>query len=198
MLGSITPLGERGRGSRWWLTVEAYLVGSTLGAVMFGGGLGLIGSSFASRTSVATRLAVLAVAVLAGLLLDLGAFGLRLPTVRRQVDEGWRAGYRGWVWGFGFGLQLGAGVVTVVTTSTVYAAWLAAGLSGGAVVGAVIGATFGVVRAAPVLSVAGVRRPDQLLHVDAVLARWAAPARRATYAAGALVASAALLGAARW
>jgi len=54
------------------------------------------------------------------------------------------------------------------------------------------------VRAAPVLSVAGVRRPDQLLRVDAVLARWAAPARRATYAAGAVVAGAALLGAARW
>ena len=198
MLGSITPLGERGRGSRWWLTVTAYLVGSTLGGVAFGGGLGLIASSFASRTPVAARLAVLAVVVLAGLLLDLGPFGLRLPTVRRQVDEGWRAGYRGWVWGFGFGLQLGAGVVTVVTTSTVYATWLAAGLSGGAVAGAVIGATFGVVRAAPVLSVAGVRRPDQLLHVDGILTRWAAPARRATYAAGVVVAGVALLGAARW
>ncbi len=198
MLGSITPLGERGRGSRRWLTVTAYLVGSTLGGVAFGGGLGLIASSFAGRTPVAARLAVLAVAVLAGLLVDLGAFGLRLPTVRRQVDEGWRAGYRGWVWGFGFGLQLGAGVVTVVTTSTVYATWLAAGLSGGAVAGAVIGATFGVVRAAPVLSVAGVRRPDQLLRVDAILARWAAPARHATYAVGAVVAGVALLGAARW
>ena len=198
MLGSITPLGERGRGSRWWLTVTAYLVGSTLGGVAFGGGLGLIASSFASRTPVAARLAVLAVVVPAGLLVDLGAFGLRLPTVRRQVDEGWRAGYRGWVWGFGYGIQLGAGVVTVVTTSTVYAAWLAAGLSGGVVAGAVIGATFGVVRAAPVLSVAGVRRPDQLLHVDGILARWAAPARRATYAAGVVVAGVALLGAARW
>jgi hypothetical protein len=198
MLGSITPLGERGRGSRWWLTVTAYLVGSMLGGVALGGGLGLIGSSFVSGTPVAARLAVLAGAVLAGLLVDLGAFGLRLPTVRRQVDEGWRAGYRGWVWGFGFGLQLGAGVVTVVTTSTVYAAWLAAGLSGGAVAGAVIGATFGVVRAAPVLSVASVRGPDQLLHVDATLARWAGPARRATYAVGVVVASVALLGAVRW
>jgi hypothetical protein len=198
MLGSITPLGERGRGSRWWLTVTAYLVGSTFGGVAFGGGLGLIGSSIASRTPVAARLAVLAVAVLAGLLVDLGVFGLRLPTVRRQVDEGWRAGYRGWVWGFGFGIQLGAGVVTVVTTSTVYAGWLAAGLSGGGVAGAAIGATFGLVRAAPVLSVAGVQRPDQLLHVDAILARWAAPARRATFAAGAVVAGVALLGAARW
>ena len=198
MLGSITPLGERGRGSRWWLTVTAYLLGSTLGGVAFGGGLGLIASSFASRTPVAARLAVLAVAVPAGLLVDLGAFGLRLPTVRRQVDEGWRTAYRGWVWGFGYGIQLGTGVVTVVTTSTVYATWVAAGLSGRAVAGAVIGATFGLVRATPVLSVAGVRRPDQLLHVDATLARWAAPARRATNAVVAAVASVALLGAARW
>ncbi|MDP9299680.1 MAG: hypothetical protein M3P10_09905 [Actinomycetota bacterium] len=198
MLGSITPLGERGRGSRWWLTVTAYLVGSTLGGVAIGSGLGLLGSSFASRTPVTARLAVIAVAVIAGLLVDLGPFGLRLPTVRRQVDEGWRSGYRGWVWGFGYGIQLGAGAVTVVTTSMVYATWLAAGLSGSAVAGAVIGTTFGFVRAAPVLSVAGVRRPDQLLHVDAVLARWAGPARRATYGVGAVVASAALLGAARW
>jgi len=198
MLGSITPLGERGRGSRWLLTVTAYVIGSTLGGAAIGSLLGLAGSSFASRTAVTVRLAVLAVAVLAGLLVDLGAFGLRLPTVPRQVDEGWRGGYRGWVWGFGFGIQLGTGVVTVVTTSTVYATWLAAGLSGGVVAGAVIGATFGVVRAAPVLSVAGVRRPDQLLRVDTVLARWAGPARCATYAVGAVVASVALLGAARW
>jgi sulfite exporter TauE/SafE len=88
--------------------------------------------------------------------------------------------------------------VTVVTTSTVYVTWLAAGLSGSAVAGALIGTTFGLARAIPVLSVAGVRRPDQLLHVDAVLIRWAAPARRATYGVCAAVASLALLGAARW
>src|SRR5438876_523948 len=152
MLGSITPLGERGRGSRWLLTVTAYVIGSTLAGAAIGSLLGLAGSSFASRTAVTVRRAVLAVGVVGGLLVDLGAFGLRLPTVPRQVDEGWRGGYRGWVWGFGFGIQLGTGVVTVVTTSTVYATWLAAGLSGGVVAGAVIGATFGVVRAAPVLA----------------------------------------------
>jgi hypothetical protein len=198
MLGSITPLGERGRGSRWWMTVAAYLVGSTLAGVAIGSGLGFLGSSFVSRTPVTARLALIAVAVIAGLLVDLGPFGLRLPTVRRQVDEGWRATYRGWVWGFGYGIQLGAGVVTVVTTSAVYVTWLAASLSGSTVAGAVIGTTFGFVRAVPVVSVAGVRRTDQLLHVDAALARWAGPARRATYGVGAVVASIALLGAARW
>jgi hypothetical protein len=198
MLGSITPLGERGRGSRWWLTVTSYVVASMFGGVAVGSGLGLVGSSLANRTPVTARLAVIAIAVIAGILVDLGPFGLRLPTVRRQVDEGWRAGYRGWIWGFGYGIQLGAGVVTVVTTSTVYVTWLAAALSGSTVAGAVIGTTFGFVRAAPVLSVAGVRRPDQLLHVDAVLARWAGPARRATFGLGAVVASFSLLGAARW
>lgn len=198
MLGSITPLGERGRGSRWWVTVTAYVLGSTLAGVAVGSGLGSLGASFADRTPVTARLAVVALAVIAGLLVDVGSFGLRVPTVRRQVDEGWRAGYRGWVWGFGYGIQLGAGVVTVVTTSTVYVTWLAAALSGSAVAGALIGTTFGFARAIPVLSVAGVRRPDQLLHVDAVLVRWAAPARRATYGVGAVVACLALLGAARW
>jgi sulfite exporter TauE/SafE len=198
MLGSITPLGERGRGSRWWVTVTAYVLGSTLAGVALGSGLGFLGSSFAGRTPVTARLVAIALALIAGLLTDLGSFGLRLPTVRRQVDEGWRAGYRGWVWGSGYGIQLGAGVVTVVTTSMVYVTWFAAALSGSAVAGALIGATFGFARAIPVLSVAGVRRPDQLLHVDAVLARWASPARRATYGAAAVVACLALLGATRW
>jgi len=198
MLGSITPLGERGRGSRWWITVTAYVLGSTLAGVAVGSGFGFLGSSFASRTPVTARLAVLALAVIGGLLADLGRLGLRLPTVRRQVDEGWRAGYRGWVWGLGYGIQLGAGVVTVVTTSAVYVTWLAAALSGSAVAGAMIGMTFGFARAIPVLSVAGVRRPDQLLHVDAVLVRLAAPARRATYGVGAVLAGLTLLGAARW
>jgi hypothetical protein len=198
MLGSITPLGERGRGSRWWVTVTAYVLSSTLAGVAVDGALGFLGSSLASRTPVTARLVVVALAMIAGLLVDVGSFGLRLPTVHRQVDEGWRAGYRGWVWGFGYGIQLGAGAVTVVTTSTVYVTWLAAALSGSAVAGALIGATFGFARAIPVLSVAGVRRPDQLLHVDAVLIRWAAPARRATYGVCAAVASLALLGAARW
>ena len=180
------------------MTAIAYVLGSTLAAVAVGSGLGFLGSSFAGRMPPTARLAVVALAVVVGLLVDVGSFGLRLPTVRRQVDEGWRAGYRGWVWGFGYGLQLGAGVVTVVTTSTVYVTWLAAALSGSAVGGALIGSAFGFARAIPVLSVAGVRRPDQLLHVDAVLVRWAAPARRATYGVGAIVVCLALLGAARW
>ncbi len=43
MLASITPLGERGRGQRWWLTVTAHVVGSVLGGAAIGAAMGLIG-----------------------------------------------------------------------------------------------------------------------------------------------------------
>jgi hypothetical protein len=198
MLGSITPLGERGRGSRWSLTVVAYVVGSIVGAVALGASVGWVGATVAPGGGAGVRLLALGLVVVAGLALDLGALGVRLPSVRRQVDEGWRARYRGWVWGVGYGLQLGVGVVTIVTTSIVYATWVAALLSGGVFVGAAIGAAFGLARALPVLSVAGVRRQDQLLRVDAVLGRLARPARRATYATGATIAAVAFLGAVRW
>jgi hypothetical protein len=198
MLGSITPLGERGRGSRWWLTVVAYVVGSVVGAVALGASVGWLGGGLAPVGGASARLLALGLVVIAGSALDLGVLGVRLPSVRRQVDEGWRASYRGWVWGAGYGLQLGIGVVTIVTTSTVYATWASALLSGGALSGAAIGAAFGLARALPVLSVAGVRRPDQLLGVEAVLGRLAEPARRATYATGAVIAATAFVGAARW
>jgi Cytochrome C biogenesis protein transmembrane region len=198
MLGSITPLGERGRGSTWWLTTLAYVAASTLTAAILGASLGTIGALVAPDASPGSRLLVLGAVVLAGLALDLGMFGVRLPGVRRQVDERWRARYRGWVWGVGYGAQLGVGVVTIVTTSTVYATWAWASLSGDALAGLTIGAAFGLARALPVLSVAGVRRPDQLLRVDAVLGRISGPARRATYAAGAVLATTAIAGAVRW
>lgn len=44
MLSSITPLGERGRGNRWWLTVAAYTVGSVLAGALVGTVAGAIGS----------------------------------------------------------------------------------------------------------------------------------------------------------
>jgi hypothetical protein len=101
------------------------------------------------------------------------------------------------VWSLGYGVELGVGVITIVTTSTVYATWAAASLSGSASAGAAIGAAFGFSRALPVFSVARVRRPDQVLGIDATLARLAAPARRVTYVLGAVLASAAIVGGVR-
>jgi hypothetical protein len=196
MLGSITPLGERGRGSRWWLSVTAYVLGSLAGGAVFGAALGWASTPLAFAAT-GPRLALLGAAVATGLAIDLGVLGARLPTVHRQVDEAWRTRYRGWVWGLGFGLQLGTGVVTIVTTSLVYATWTAALLSGTTAAGAAIGATFGLARALPVLAVRRVHRSDQLVRVQAVLSDLAVPARRTAYAASALLASAAFLGTVR-
>src|SRR4029078_9611021 len=111
-----------------------------------------------------------------GIAFDLQIGGLRLPTVHRQVEGSWRTPYRGWVWGLAFGFQLALGVVTVVTSSTVYLTWLAASLSGSVRGGIVMGITFGLVRAAPILTVAHVRMPAQLPGVDATIRRLAVPA----------------------
>ena len=48
------------------------------------------------------------------------------------------------MYGLGFGLQLGAGVLTIVTSSTVYAVLLLAAWSGQLWVGLLLGVVFGV------------------------------------------------------
>ena len=195
MLGSITPLGSGGiaaGGHGFGLLVT----GSAVGGAALGAALGRAGSPLGLSTNA--RLAILGVAIAIGIAFDLRLAGLRLPTTHRQVDETWRASYRGWVWGVTFGAQLALGVITVVvTTAFVYVTWLAAFLAGSATVGAVVGLAFGLARALPILSVARVRTTGQLLGVDRTLQRLAAPARRLTVAAGASIAALALLGAAR-
>ena len=182
MLGSITPLGERGRGSRWGPVAALYSAGSTAGGLALGGLLGWAGW-LASRASSAGFSAagpwILATAVTVGVAIDLGMWGGRLPGPERQVNEEWMYRYRGWVYGLGFGAQLGVGVVTIVTTSAVYGVFLAAFLSGTPGRGAMIGGTFGLVRALPLWSVWRVRDPGLLLAIDARLRRWAPASRRA-------------------
>src|SRR6266498_4048122 len=124
----MTPLGERGRGSHWAITVAWYVAGSVAGGAGLGYGLGTVGSFVQCRLGLSARTAVgvLALVVALGVVLDLGAFGVRLPTVRRQVNEEWLHRYRGWVYGLGFGVQLGVGFSTVVAISAVYGAFAAA------------------------------------------------------------------------
>src|SRR6266542_2721712 len=130
----MTPLGERGRGSHWAMTVAWYVAGSVAGGAGLGYALGTVGSFVQGRLGLSARTAVgvLALVVALGVVLDLGAFGARLPTVRRQVNEEWLHRYRGWVYGLGFGIQLGVGFSTVVEISAVYGAFAAAFLSGSA------------------------------------------------------------------
>ena len=178
MLGSITPLGERGRQARWAVTVGAYILGSAAAGAALGALAGLLGDAALGDLAWAPRLAILAAAALAGALLDSGRTPLRLPTVRRQVDDAWMHAYRGWAYGVGFGLQLGLGVVTIVTSATVYLTFLAASLTGAASAGALVGLAFGAARALPVLAVRRVRTSRELGAVEARLRRLEPPARR--------------------
>jgi sulfite exporter TauE/SafE len=161
MLASISPLGERARGHRWALTVSAYAAGSVAAATIAGALLGLLG---AAALPAATRLPALSAAALAAGLADLLWPG-HLPTLHRQVDEGWLDRYRSGVYGFGYGAQLGVGVATVVTTAAVYAWVVALVATGSAIGGAAVGLAFGVGRAVPLMAVAGVRTPADLRRV---------------------------------
>jgi hypothetical protein len=182
MLTSITPLGERGRGFRWGVTFAFMLLGATAGGALLGGLLAGAGALTLGAASGADweRVAVVGGLLLAGVAFELGVLGLRLPTVRRQVDERWLGAYRGWVYGIGFGFQLGAGVVTIVSTAAVYVAFAACLLSGDVLVGIAIGGTFGLLRAATVVVGAGVADPPALRALGARLARWEPRARLLT------------------
>jgi hypothetical protein len=191
MLSSISPLGERARSSRWWLTTAAYLLGSLAGGLTVGGLAATVGSVLPDdvRTSRWTLVAV-ALLLLVGLVVDLRD-APSVPSWRRQVDEQWLGRYRGWVYGAGFGAQLGFGLVTIVTSTTTYAAVLLAALTGHLGAGLAVGATFGLVRALPSLLMARVVDRDGLHRAFTRLEQWTNPA--AVIAKVALGAAAAIL-----
>ncbi len=196
MLGSITPLGERGRGSRWWLTAASYTVACALGGLLVGSAMGLLGAALRAvglALPPSLALLVIAAAALLGLAADARLVGLRLPTLRRQVDERWIGRYRGWVVGVGFGFQLGLGVATIVTASATWAALAAALVSQSIDGGAAIGLTFGLVRAVPLLLAAGTSTPDAVRRLHQRLAAWGQPADRAVRSSQAGVAAVALI-----
>lgn len=166
MLTSIHPLGERARGQRFGLTLAAYVIGSAGGGLALGALAGAAGALVVgARGPAAPALAAAAGVTGAVALLELTGHS-PLPGPRRQVDEDWLTRYRGWVYGLGFGMQLGAGVTTIVTTATVYLMVGLAVLTGSMVHAATIGVAFGLLRALPVLAVAGVESPSQLRMVQ--------------------------------
>ena len=149
MLASLTPLGERSRGSSWPVTAAAYAVGAIGGSALRGAGLGLIGALLPGGDGWRGNalLAVLAIA----LLVDATPLRRRLPLTRRQVNEDWLMRYRGWVYGIGFGSQLGLGFTTLAASAAVYATFACELLSGKPVTGALIGIVFGAVKALALL-----------------------------------------------
>ena len=189
MLGSITPLGERGRGNRWWLTAASYTVASALGGLLVGAVLRAAGLELAP----AVALLVISGAALAGLVADAGLLGMRLPTLRRQVDERWIGRYRGWVVGAGFGFQLGLGVATIITASATWAALTAAAASQSVPGGALVGLVFGGVRAVPLLVAGRTSTPDAVRRLHLRVAALSRPVDRVIRSSQAGVAALALL-----
>lgn len=180
MLASINPLGERSRNSRFAITFTAYLTGSVAGGAGLGALLGSAGAGVHDLGSWSNGVTATAVVVLCAIavVLDAGVFGLRIPTVRRQVDEDMLNEYREWAYGLNFGFQLGAGVVTIVTTATVYVTFALAFLTGAWQAGLLVGAVFGVVRALPMVLVARVHDPLHLRRIFGRVEAWAPIAQR--------------------
>jgi sulfite exporter TauE/SafE len=176
MLASITPLGERARQSRWWVTVSAFLLGATAAGAALGALVGAAGTALGGGAR--WRLIALAAAAVLAVALDLAS--ARVPGPRRQVNERWLDQYRGWVYGLGFGAQLGLGITTIVSSAATYVALFAAFLAGDAGRGALIAGVFGLVRGLTPLAAAHVRRPDQLLTLHRQLARLRAPGAAVT------------------
>jgi len=194
MLASITPLGERGRGQRWPITVVAFALGATAAGVALGAVLGALGTWLdLTGWAQATRLAVLAGVLAAGTLLDATR---RVPGPRRQVDGRWLDEFRGWVYGIDFGAQLGAGLVTVITSAATWCAVTAALLSGSAAVGAAITGLYGLIRGVTPAATARVRNPGALFALHGRLDRWRAPVHGGVTAGLGLLALAAAVGAA--
>ena len=196
MLGSITPLGERGRGNRWWLSAASYTLASAVGGVLIGTAAGIVGAALRPlglALSPAAALLVVAAAAVLGLVADAGLLGLRLPTLRRQVNQRWIGRYRGWVVGAGFGFQLGMGVVTIVPASTTWAALAAALAMQSPVGGALVGLVFGTVRAVPLLLARRTSTPDAVGRLHLRLAALSGPADYVVRALQAGVAALALV-----
>jgi hypothetical protein len=179
MLGSITPLGERGRDRVWGRTVLALIVGGALGGAALGATAGLVGSVLLQVVHVSdgARLAALGVVLAVTCAMDVAG---TVPTSHRQVNEDWLTLYRDWIYGLGFGFQLGAGVVTIVTTAAIFALIAAAAATGTMVAGATVGAAFGALRASTVLFSLRVNEPANLADLQDVLERWERPAKVAT------------------
>lgn len=197
MLGSITPLGERGRGGRWGTTVAIYIGASTVCGLLFGFILGTLGSAVWNLGGAAGnetyRVYSIGLVALTGVIVESVRGSGRLPSIQRQVNENWLSRYRPWVWAVGFGAQLGIGVVTIITTTAIYALWWTAFVSATSPTGAIVGAAFGFTRAAVSLAVIRVDRPERLVAVDRTLKRLAGPSKRASWVMQLLVIVAAVV-----
>lgn len=164
MLSSITPLGERGRNNRFWVTAAVYIAATVVGGLATGalaGGLGALFRILVEPSQAAIAITVIVLCIV-GVAFDLRLFGLRLPSWHRQVNEDWLSMYRGWVYAAGFGFQLGMAFMTIVPSAAIYLTFALAFLTGHLVNGMLIGVVFGLARGLMLLTASRVEDPQGL------------------------------------
>ena len=186
MLSTITPFGERARRHRYGATATWFLAGSVAGGATLGGaaaGLAAVVRLMAVPGQRPAWLAVGAAVALGGAAVDAGLFGPILPVIRRQVDDGWLARYRPWVYGAGFGWQIGVGFATYLMTAGVAVVVALGALSGSPGVALALGLVFGAARGSTVFLTAGASSPASLRALHGRIDRLGPAVRRA--AAGA-------------
>lgn len=152
MLSTLTPMSERARGHRYWVTCLWYIVGGTAGGLALGTLVALPAMlvSALSPSSGATALVVTVVA-LAALATDLRLTPVRLPGHTRQVNEVWITAYRQWVYAAGFGVQIGFGFATVFMTGALYLMVVVWTVTGPAAA-VLCGGLFGLVRGSAIVA----------------------------------------------
>jgi hypothetical protein len=109
MIGVIGPLVQGKRELRGSVpSVAIFAAGAILGAAITGIAIGVLGSVVQDITEDRTLAIVVGAAGCALLLADVGLFGVRSPTLRRQTCSTWyreRGARTAWVlWGFDLGL----------------------------------------------------------------------------------------------
>jgi|GEM_PF-223734 hypothetical protein len=164
MLSTITPIGERAKGHRYAGTVAWFVLGATVGGLLFGTlAAGLAAVVGAAHLSDSVRLGVALAAVVVAVVSDRGLAGVRVPVHMRQVNERWLDAYRPWAYGAGFGVQIGCGLATYITTAAVYLTVVLAALTGDPLAAVAVGAVFGVARGMAVTLTARINSPSVLL-----------------------------------
>ncbi|MHB1534844.1 MAG: hypothetical protein ACYC1D_09595 [Acidimicrobiales bacterium] len=186
MLSSITPMGESARGHRFASTAAWFVAGAVLGGACLGGLAALAAAGVAVlRWPIGTRLVVGAVLALVAALADLGwlgRLGIRLPLLRRQVNERWLDQFRSWVYGAGFGWQIGVGIATYIMTAAVPLTAGLGALTGRPAVALVAGVAFGAFRGLAVLLGRRASSPAALQQLHRSLDRRSEAVRRAVIA----------------
>jgi hypothetical protein len=193
MLSTVTPMAERGRGHRFWVTAAWFVAGALAGGATLGGAAAL-GAALCSGISTDAALVVAGASALVGAVVDAGLVGVRPPFFKRQLDDAWLDRYRGWVYGAGFGWQIGVGFATYIMTTAVPVTVVLAVLSGQPVVAVGVGLLFGLVRGSAIAISAPATTTAALARIHRRFAALEAPVRQASAVALVVVGVLALAG----